>query len=123
MYEQVSGSNCNCILSRSTYIYSVLTDLSGLPISDFMGGTCYLSFLFCPAREACAYNPCQNGGECFPDERDLTDTMYTCDCTAGWSGVHCEGRYQPEVLKLEDFVVQMSINTPRIRLWCGFRVW
>ena len=74
-----------------------------------MGGTWYIfCSLFCPAREACAYNPCQNDGECFPDERDLTDTMYTCDCTAGWSGVHCEGRYQTKSAKVVDFVVQMS---------------
>ncbi|XP_077974758.1 IgGFc-binding protein-like [Styela clava] len=39
-------------------------------------------------EKACDPNPCQNGGECLPAMGD--SRFYTCRCTDGFSGKHCE---------------------------------
>lgn len=45
--------------------------------------------------DECGSNPCLNGGLCFNDESD----GYTCECTPGYNGIHCEnGEYPPYLL-------------------------
>ncbi len=50
-------------------------------------------FVFCLlpplANNECQSQPCQNGATCVDQNNG-----YTCTCTAGWTGLHCEnGKY------------------------------
>ena len=46
-----------------------------------MNGT---QFIFTDIDE-CASNPCDNGAMCIN-----LQNQYTCTCTGGWQGTHCE---------------------------------
>ena len=43
-----------------------------------------MQFIFTDIDE-CASNPCDNGAMCIN-----LQNQYTCTCTGGWQGTHCE---------------------------------
>ena len=52
----------------------------------------------------CASDPCQNGATC--DEVDPGD-LYTCTCTAQFTGTNCEIRNETLLLNFSDFTVYL----------------
>ena len=41
---------------------------------------------FFSARSPCASQPCKNDAVC----KDISETEYTCECVAGWTGKLCD---------------------------------
>ena len=60
----------------------LIADFNCTCITNYTGKTCEIKKSFCTPN-----NPCRNNGTCILDQQNYN---YTCECTAGFGGSHCE---------------------------------